>query len=230
MQGELGAWARLGDAVLVATVSPAALGDSLRYTDAIGSAQWARGPLEGALSLGTRTGDRTARADRRTWADASATLWLASRLAVTASAGTYPLDPTQGFPGGRYASLALRLAARPRQPSAATERDTARGARDVAPDTAAVALAVAPGNTAATRAVRVHAPAASRVELAGDFTDWQPSALTRGADGWWTIELPLRPGTHQLNVRLDGGAWVVPQGATALADEFGGTVGIVYVP
>jgi hypothetical protein len=63
----------------------------------------------------------------------------------------------------------------------------------------------------------------------GDFTDWQPVALTHTGAGAWEIRLPLTPGVHRVNVRVDGGAWSVPAGARREESEFGGVVGVVVV-
>jgi hypothetical protein len=68
------------------------------------------------------------------------------------------------------------------------------------------------------------------VELNGDFTGWQPIALSSRADDSWTVTLPLAPGTYQLNVRIDGGPWVVPAGILPVSDEFGGRVGVLVIP
>jgi hypothetical protein len=68
------------------------------------------------------------------------------------------------------------------------------------------------------------------VEVYGGFTNWQPVALARGRDGWWTATLPLAGGTHEVSVRVDGGAWLVPPGTTAIRDEFGGTAGVMVIP
>ena len=61
----------------------------------------------------------------------------------------------------------------------------------------------------------------------GEFTDWRPVALHRsGSD--WTATLTVAPGTYRMNVRIDGGAWAVPPGVTALEDDFG-VVGILRI-
>jgi hypothetical protein len=39
----------------------------------------------------------------------------------------------------------------------------------------------------------------------------------------------LAPGVHRLNVRLDGGEWVVPAGARPEPGEFGGAVGVIVL-
>jgi len=64
----------------------------------------------------------------------------------------------------------------------------------------------------------------------GDFTAWQPSALVLDAGGWWSATLSIPAGVHRMNIRIDGGPWVVPPGVTSVDDEFSGVVGILAVP
>jgi hypothetical protein len=63
----------------------------------------------------------------------------------------------------------------------------------------------------------------------GDFTDWKTEPLIPVGEGRWTHRVALGPGVHHLNVRFDGGAWLVPSGAVAVDDGFGGRVGLVVV-
>jgi hypothetical protein len=63
----------------------------------------------------------------------------------------------------------------------------------------------------------------------GDFTAWQPVALHRGADGWWTLAHELAVGTYQMNLRVDGGSWQAPPGLLTTRDEFGGIAGILPI-
>ena len=63
----------------------------------------------------------------------------------------------------------------------------------------------------------------------GDFTDWHPQPLERAGEGRWALDTALSRGVHQLNVRFDGGEWVVPVGTVAVDDGFGGKVGIFVV-
>jgi 1,4-alpha-glucan branching enzyme len=78
--------------------------------------------------------------------------------------------------------------------------------------------------------LRVQAPGARRVELNGDFTGWQPTALASSPGGSWTLTVPLAPGTYQVNLRIDDGPWMVPAGLLPLTDEFGGRVGLLVIP
>jgi hypothetical protein len=68
------------------------------------------------------------------------------------------------------------------------------------------------------------------VELAGDFTDWEAREMVRADEETWVLRAPLARGLHRLNVRVDGGPWVVPAGITSTEDGFGGRVGLLVIP
>ncbi len=69
---------------------------------------------------------------------------------------------------------------------------------------------------------RIDFPAASSVQLAGSFTDWQPTyALHQTAAGVWSIMVPLRPGVHDYAFVVDG-QWTHDPVAPVVADGFGG--------
>ena len=42
--------------------------------------------------------------------------------------------------------------------------------------------------------------------------------------------MPIAPGSHRVNIRVDGGEWSAPPGASTAQDEFNGVVGLVIVP
>ena len=67
------------------------------------------------------------------------------------------------------------------------------------------APASAPARSEKVR-LQYHAPKAKRVCMAGTFNNWQPDAapLQQQADGLWSIELPLRPGTYEYLFVVDG--------------------------
>ena len=97
------------------------------------------------------------------------------------------------------------------------------------PDPSAVSLELRSCNCVGVT-LAIHAPRAGQVEVAGDFTNWEPVVLSLADSGVWTVELPLSRGTYRFNVRIDGGGWIVPAGVTGLTDEFGGAVGLLRVP
>jgi hypothetical protein len=39
----------------------------------------------------------------------------------------------------------------------------------------------------------------------------------------------MTPGTHQLNIRVDGDAWRAPPGTTTVTDDYNGSVGVIVV-
>src|SRR5207245_7795606 len=70
----------------------------------------------------------------------------------------------------------------------------------------------------------VHVADATRVELAGDFTDWEPLALTSTGPGEWEAVIPIVSGVHRINVRIDGTEWVVTGETGQATDGYGSGV------
>lgn len=79
------------------------------------------------------------------------------------------------------------------------------------------------------REIRIRAPGASAVEIAGDFTYWEPVQMRNAGNGWWVASLKLPAGIYHMNVRADNGSWSVPAGMTVIQDEFAGSVGILVI-
>lgn len=230
-QGEVAAWARVGEITTFASATPVVVGDSIRYTDARLAAGVNLQRVELSASAGIRGGNRlpTLGGTAKSWGSASATGWISSRVAVVASAGTYPVDLTQGFPGGRFASLSLRLGTR-RFPPPSSSLSRLEDLRSTSPGNSPGSPAFEIRDTAAgVRELRVRAPSAKSVEIMGDFTNWSPVALSDAGDGWWSIALGIAAGIHEINMRINGDRWIVPPGLTARSDEFGGSVGILVV-
>jgi hypothetical protein len=220
VQGEAAGWARFNAATVFASVTPVAIADSIKYTDAQLSASLNLPVFELTATGGTRSGDNA-----RSWGSASVTAWIASRVAIIASAGTYPIDLTQGFPGGRYASLSLRIGARRFPPLTSSVREIED--LGVASRSGLRIESRRAGNQMTE--IRLRAPDARLVELMGDFTGWKAVKLENSSGGWWTATFPLAAGIHELNVRIDGGRWIVPPGAQPKTDEFGGSVGVLII-
>ena len=229
VEGDVTAWMRRNDVTLLGTLRPVATGDSVRYTDATAMIRRDAARVELAVSGGFRSGAPSSDESRHGWASVSAAWWLAPQVALAADAGSYPADYAQGFSDGTYLSLALRIA--PRRRAWTRER--------VIPATDPVATRTA-GSRSTARVevvpleagrymVRVNAPLARRVEVMGDFTEWSATTLTRSANGSWTMVARITPGLRQMTVRIDGGAWSVPVGASAEVDEYGAPVGVIIV-
>lgn len=221
--GDAGAWLRRGAVTAVVSVTPAVVDDTMRYTDGEVAIRWTGANVDLSGALGARAGNGIiAATGRGLWGSLEVVYWAAPSVGIVAAAGTYPADLTQGFPNGRYASLALRLALHRTAHATESPYQPTRTAR------AAMRFALAGSGT--TRTVRVYAPGARRVEIAGDFTSWAPVELARAPDGWWSAPVQVGPGTWQVSLRVDGGAWQPPPGLVPVTDESGTTSGILVVP
>lgn len=64
---------------------------------------------------------------------------------------------------------------------------------------------------------------ASRVQLAGSFTNWEPRyELYEAVPGIWSITVPLTQGVHDYAFVVDGQRWVADPYAPQIGDGFGG--------
>jgi hypothetical protein len=232
--GDAGAWLRRGSFTAVLSAMPTAVADSLRYTDVGLAVRWVRAHGEIGATFGTRAGHGLI-AGSTTWGAIGGVAWLTSHVGIVAGAGTYPPDLAQGFPNGRYFSLALRLDNHRRWPREVPgpvvppgDEAASRDGMPIAGRTVVEQFVAA--SSGEERTVRVRAPRATHVELAGDMTNWTPVALTSAGDGWWTTTLTVPAGVHQVSLRLEGGQWVAPPGLVAVTDEFGGAAGVWNAP
>ncbi|HEV2641547.1 MAG TPA: glycogen-binding domain-containing protein, partial [Candidatus Elarobacter sp.] len=200
-EGDMGVWLSNGPAALTVSVQPALVDDSIRYTDFSANGSLRRGIYELEGVAGARAGSRlpAVASDARAWASVSAAVWVLPRVALIASGGTYPVDYTQGFPGGKFVSAGVRIALSRRSNEAVIALPI--GVEAASDDVTGFELVPAGRGT---RALRVRAPGARLVEISGDFTHWQPRRLTPAANGWYTIVVPIAPGTYQMSVRVDG--------------------------
>ncbi|HEY4647618.1 MAG TPA: glycogen-binding domain-containing protein, partial [Gemmatimonadales bacterium] len=170
---------------------------------------------EVGLSLTQRMGSAPI---RRTGWELSGTWWLAPNFGIVGSTG-HSL-PQFGFtvPGARYGTVGLRFAIGGRSPI-----QRARGTDAEAKSSNRPMLLVA------GRKLTIGWAPARTAEVMGDFTDWKSQPLVPTNGGRWTLPAALSPGVHYLNVRFDGGAWLVPSGAFKVDDGFGGVAGMIVV-
>jgi len=230
--GESGVSAVRGAAFGSLTVTPSMVSDSIRYADMQGNFFWSRDRLDVGASAGHRFGDQLQEfgTDTRTWASFSAVQWVAPRLGIVLGAGTYPMDLTQGFPGGRFASLSVRI-----RTGTFGQRSSVAETPAMAPDSA-VDVPVVAGFKAVREGpnrvtISTDVAAAASVEITGDFTRWKPVALIQNPlrPGVWSMTVAMPPGKYQMNLRVNGGPWTVPPGLLPLTDEFGGAVGLLVI-
>lgn len=228
---EAGGWAALGPARASITVTPTTVEDTVRYTDISLVVRAAVRRFELSATAGSRSGTQPEifGTPVKAWASASIVSWITQSVALVAGAGRYPVDLTQGFPGGTYASVGLRMAAR--VGSGSNDRAAASPAATAPnPPDAPVGRLELTGLGGSRRLIYLRIPAARTVELAGDFNEWRAVQLTRRPEGWWSIELDIEPGAYETSIRLDGGPWIAPPGLTPIRDEFAGEGGILIVP
>ena len=220
-------WSRRRASTLTASITTTRVGDTT-YTDLSGVGEWTRGNVSVNGALGARLWSRGA--GHGVYGEASAVVALRPTLALVFAGGRYATDPTRGSISGDYASAGIRIIGlrppRPERFDPGILLASAPRGRAAADPPAAPLLEFATTDGRCTFVV--HATA-QRVEIASDVSGWLPVSLTAGAGDTWTVTLPVTPGLHRLNVRVDGGDWLVPSGLTPVADEFGGMVGLFVV-
>ncbi|HTO73762.1 MAG TPA: glycogen-binding domain-containing protein, partial [Gemmatimonadales bacterium] len=177
---------------------------------------WRVGQAEPARSGSLADIPLSVASSRYNWWSAEGTYWVSDRVGLTGTVGNQPPNPSLYVSGGQFMRLSVRVALDRRGERPAVETATTAAGLRLRRSGGAVEFALA-------------APIASRVELMGDFTDWQPVELTRGADGLWRSRLPVAPGVHYLNVRYDGLAWQPPPGTRVVRDDFGKESGAILV-
>ncbi len=221
-----GVWTRQLSATWLATATYTRVGDSA-YTDVEGATHAIHGRCTFDGSLGVRVWSRGG--GHGVYGEASGGFAVGPWIALVLAGGRYPTDPTRGSVAGKYLTLSLRFSTVPGH-SRPSLSDIPRPAiHHSAPslDDPPAASAELQSNGGFV----IYAAGAHSIEIEGDFTDWQPLALTAGAKSVWTLPAPLAPGTYRFSIRIDGGEWFVPAGVTRVPDEFGpGDVGLLTVP
>lgn len=241
VRADVGAWAQLGDATVRLTAAHNSVGirtrqvsaepnmtaevidtrsewiakETVRFVDTEAHVSWSHA----RVALDALAGRRMVRDGERTntWL-LGGSVMLTDRLAIVAATGVSAFDVAQGLPGGRYATIALRITTRAggALEMRSRSRATARNMETWREQDGTVLLVV-------------HAPHARRVELMGDFTDWHPLVMRREADDHFAARIQLPAGSYRINVRVDGGAWTAPPGTTPVADEYNGAAGLLVI-
>ena len=225
--GDIGAWIAAGRASLAGTVLPTTVGSDEQYLDAelAGRAAWTR--FEVIAGAGRRWWSSGDEREDESWASLALEMRVVQRVAFTAAVGSFPTDPARGFRDGDYLQFGVRVGP-PR--NVALDAWALREAYRMRPPLVApVVTGFEVRTSLAMRVLRIAAPAASTIEIAGDFTDWEPMPLVRGADGAWQFERVIGAGTHRFNVRVNAGAWGVPPGVPTMHDDFGGVVALLIL-
>lgn len=161
------------------------------------------GTVSLSLAVGERIGDDTER-----WAGAALEVPLSHSLSLGASAGRALSDPLTGMPGGTYGSVGLTL-------------------RSGGAPTTPAPVRPAPVVTQGTPLIIRERPGA-RVEVLGEWNDWQPQRLREIRPGEYELQASLDPGLHRFLLRVNG-EWQVPEGFATEPDEYGGRRALLRV-
>ncbi|HET7224268.1 MAG TPA: glycogen-binding domain-containing protein [Candidatus Eisenbacteria bacterium] len=182
-------------------------------TEAQSALRWTRSTLDLELRTGMIAGTGVPRVQLSA---VDATFWCLPGLALTLTAGPPVRAPEAGdFVGYPEFAMGLRF-----EPGHAAHRSAARSEAEHD------SWRLRPLD-AGRASLELWSPGAESVELRGDLTGWSASSMRRGAGGWWRLALPVPPGVHQVQVRIDGGAWEPPPGLPIEPAGFGGRAGML---
>ena len=204
------------------TIAAGACERQSRFGDLEGSLHWEMGAVELSAQMGRRFGDSyDVTADSRQWTSATATIWLTDRIAIVGGGGRQPALPLRGLPARTFGMAGLELAYWPMSKAAVPVS---------LPHTPLVrSFEMKPGLGGMQKIV-IRVSGVETVDVMGDFSDWTPLVVSRRGRDLWELSIPLSPGMHQINVRVDGGQWTAPPGMPTIRDSFGGEVGLIGVP
>lgn len=193
-----------------------------RFSDLEGQMHWEAGPFELEAQTGYRFGDAyDVTPDSRRWSSAMATYWFTDRVAFIGGGGRQPALPLRGLPARSFGMAGLEV----------TYSPVSRLAVPVSlPHTILVKKFEMHPATAGMQKIVIHVGGVETVDVMGDFSDWSPLTLVRRGRDLWELNVPLSPGVHQINVRVDGGPWMAPPGIPTINDSFNGFVGLMVVP
>ena len=223
---EAGGWARLGPGTLSVALTSSRVNDDLRFAEAESAFRMERGPLEVVAYGGLRHWFRPDDAAAEGWGGASIAWWIHDRLALTAAGGAYPADYAQGLPSGTFGSLGVRVSTGRLSRARRINEPLDLLLPPVRPGAPGLAFERLDNGSAR---ITLGGLDAAAVELMGDFTGWEPIALVRSGQREWTATVTILAGIHRVNLRVDGGQWIVPPGLPSSTDEFGGAAGILIV-
>jgi len=189
--------------------------EAIRRTTVHAGVGWSRGRVALESVLGLSLSPEGA---PRKWLRGDAALNVVSGLSLVAAAGSSAPD-LFGAPENHkgQATLGIRL-----NPSWSASR-IAGGREGDSPEWRVVE------EKEGWYTLEVRARDASLVEITTDASGWVPTALVRMAHDRWRIRMRLQPGIYHVNLRIDGGPWIVPPGAPTVPDEWLGSTGVLIV-
>lgn len=174
------------------------------------------GPHDFTLSYSERHGISGTEAEFRALA-ASGTLQLSERFALLGSGGTQLADPLRGLPQADLFTISARVSFGPK-PLPVMQRSLIATA-EVLPFQEGGGVLM----------VRVFASDTMTVEIAGDFSEWEPIRLEREGP-FFVARVRLPSGKYRISVRVNRGVWRAPRNLARVRDDYGGEAGLVVIP
>lgn len=228
-QVDLGAWTARRGFSLATVVTRTWIDDTTAYLDAIGVMRFRDPSVEIIGTLGFRTWSTGG--GEGSYGDIQIQVPISGALSGLVSGGRYPSDPVHGVIAANYVNAGIRVNLNRRRSRSAGALSVTRYLGEIENEPLYLGEARLEVELTASdmSVLRVEARGAASVEISGDFTDWQPVSLVRGDGNTWELAWRVTPGVHRVNVRLNGGEWIVPKGLRPEQDEFGGAVGILVV-
>lgn len=192
--------------------------DDERYEllDAQVTLQARNGPHDFTLSFTQRDGIGGTEA-RFHALTASGTLQFTERVAIVAGGGRQLADPLRGLPQADLITISARVSFGPKPLPVMQRSAIAR---------AEVIRRIGGGGELV---VRVFATDTMLVDVAGDFSAWQPVQMEREGS-FWVARVPLPPGKYRVAVRVNLGEWRAPRNLARVRDDYGGESGLVVIP
>lgn len=191
-----------------------------RLTDLEASVKWEHRLVELTVRGGQRFGDSfDVTPESRQWASGQAAVWISSQVAAVAGGGREPAQPTRGLPARSFGSLGLMLAYWP----------IPRGVVPVATPSSLVQAFELRSAGSEVQRITARIGGVESVEIMGDFSEWTPLPLIRRGRDMWELLIPMTPGVHQINLRIDRGQWIAPPGMPTVKDGFNGEVGVLVI-
>ncbi len=218
-----GVWMATTDLAANGRVVHTWLGDS-SYLDVTASLRWVHRRIEATGTAGFRT--VSTGGGSGAWAEGVVKVAIAGPVAALVAGGRYPSDPVRGVLAATYVSAGVRITLLHR--SASQQTPVVEERRAAAP--AGLPSLRMEETEADSVTLVISAPGVTRVELLADFTDWEAVPLDQAPNGTWLLRTALPRGIYRLNIRVDGGPWLVPRGYPQLDDDFGGRVALVVIP
>ena len=185
------------------------------YTDTEATIGWSKGNFSLEGGVGRRFGKRAVRFT--SW-HVRGLYQLNSRVSLVATTGEFPIDVISGLPSGSFTTFSMRFNLRPDLRRSPSEILAQRGGHQFEAVPAGVLYVIS-----------VVVPRANTVEMMGSFTNWEPVLLVPDEGDVWRLRMPLKPGLHEANIRVDAGEWTVPAGLTSVDDGLGGRVGVFII-